>query len=102
MVSVSGAAASYTGNLGAVYNQLATAGVSGGAGSGLSAGSTNTGASGIASHGPVQFSGQTASGTDNVAATQSAQGSGVTLHFADGSSVNVVGATHINPNFFGH
>ena len=96
MVSVSGAAASYTGNLGAVYNQLATAGVSGGAGSGLSAGSTNTGASGIASHGPVQFSGQTASGTDNVA------GSGVTLHFADGSSVNVVGATHINPNFFGH
>ena len=56
---------------------------------------------GGAAHGPVAFAGQGGAATDSVVATQTIQPGGVTLHFADGSSINIVGATHIDGSFFG-
>lgn len=99
-------------NLGAVHDQLAGASsasnldtVSGlSVGSGFAHDTVGGGpgdGGGWGGLGPVALAGQAAAPTENVVATQTIQPGGVTLHFADGTSINVVGASHIDHGFFG-
>jgi hypothetical protein len=46
------------------------------------------------------FKSGTSSGSDNVVATQTGKGTGVTVHFTDGSSLTVAGVTHLHSGFF--
>ena len=91
----------------AIYDKLASGSASANGGETLSGNflgfsSGSAGPSGALGdpHGALHFAGQGGLTTESVIATQTAQPGGVTLHFTDGSSLNVVGATHIDHSFF--
>jgi len=93
-------------NLANIHNQLASGSSSGSdKGSGLAFGSHATVPSSApqsvsGGHGPVSFAGQS-SPTEHVVATQEVQpGGGVTLQLSDGSSINVLGASHVDSSLF--
>jgi hypothetical protein len=51
-------------------------------------------------HGPIAFAGQTSGASGQVVATQEVQPGGVTLHLNDGSTINVLGASHVDSSLF--
>ena len=53
-------------------------------------------------HDPVKFAGQSHGAVEKVVATQTAHQGGVTVQFADGSSLIVAGATKVEGSFFHH
>jgi hypothetical protein len=106
MASVSGVQGSNVNNLAAIHNQLATAPVStSGPASGLAFGNLATvpgSAPPVAptSQGPVSFAGQGAPTEQVVATSTEAPAGGVTLNLVDGSSINVLGTSHIDASLF--
>jgi hypothetical protein len=53
-------------------------------------------------HDPVHFAGEAKGAVEKVVATQTVHDGGVTISFADGSSLTVAGVTHIDGGFFHH
>jgi hypothetical protein len=49
---------------------------------------------------PANFAGGAAAGTEHVVATQTQAGGNTVLHLHDGSTITVVGVTHIDASFF--
>jgi hypothetical protein len=107
--TVSGAAGHSVSNLADIHNTLAAGGGGGSTdnGSGLAFGlgghamvSSSAPQSPAAVHGPVAFAGQSSAPAGSVVATQDVQPGGVTLHLNDGSTINVLGASHVDSTLF--
>lgn len=101
MASIHGALGSNAGNLASIHSDLASGGLPAGGGSALSA--TVSGSAPpppAASSGSVSFAGQGHAEQVVGTSTELPGGGGVTLNLVDGSSINVLGTTHIDGSLF--
>ncbi|WP_237151739.1 hypothetical protein [Oryzibacter oryziterrae] len=93
-------------NFGSIHDQLLSSGLGeSGSAFGLNTEfvASNLGTSDLTggAHGPLTFAGLGGVTTESVLATQTVQpGGSVSLQFADGSSINIVGTNHIDDSFF--
>jgi len=107
VASISGSSGHSHGNLAAIHAQIASASATTDKGSGLAfgghatvSGSTAPQPLAAGSGGPVAYAGGSAPVPQGVVATQTVQPGGTTLHLNDGSTINVIGTVHIDPDLF--